>query len=268
MRGIKEKPGKEAIRLHSEKHACPRRGNPEARDARSSSARQTEEGGEGFWNTEQCDGDLESSWGTRIASEPLVPRETIMRPARPGTRGKARRLGGQRGAAPSAPPGVGRATTACTLGDGASGSSHATRRGADPTARGCEPHAHLTRLFGGAALPLTLLPQRAGAATAHAGRIDHAQAPIGLSAPLVRNKRLRSRGSAACHLAGGQSRGQRSGLVSRAGPLQLVHILARGTGRRIAPLARAREQEQTRSCAQEQDKAGGPVPGGGSTPIG
>ena len=30
MREIEEQPGKEAIRLYSEKHACPRRGNPKA----------------------------------------------------------------------------------------------------------------------------------------------------------------------------------------------------------------------------------------------
>src|SRR6266851_2915020 len=48
-----------------------------------------------------------------------------------------------------------------------------------------EQQAYLTRLGGGAALPLTLVAQRAGAATADAGRIHHAQAPISLSAPLV-----------------------------------------------------------------------------------
>jgi hypothetical protein len=32
MRGSEEKPGKEAMRLHSEKPACPRRGNTEATD--------------------------------------------------------------------------------------------------------------------------------------------------------------------------------------------------------------------------------------------
>jgi hypothetical protein len=46
------------------------------------------------------------------------------------------------------------------------------------------------RLSGGAALPLTLLAQGASAATADAGRIDHAQAPVGFSAPLLRHKRL------------------------------------------------------------------------------
>jgi hypothetical protein len=34
MRGIEEEPGKEARRLHAEKHACPRRGNTEATEAK------------------------------------------------------------------------------------------------------------------------------------------------------------------------------------------------------------------------------------------
>jgi hypothetical protein len=55
--------------------------------------------------------------------------------------------------------------------------------------------AHLARLFGGAALPLALLAQRAGTATADAGRIDHAQTAIGFSTPLMGVKRLPSRAS-------------------------------------------------------------------------
>ncbi len=54
-----------------------------------------------------------------------------------------------------------------------------------PDHKGMQQHAHLAGLRGGSALPLTLLPQGTGAATAHAGRIDHAQAAIGFSAPLV-----------------------------------------------------------------------------------
>jgi hypothetical protein len=50
----------------------------------------------------------------------------------------------------------------------------------------------LTRLFGSAALPLTLLAQRTGAATVDAGCIDHAQTPICLSASLMRRQLLGS----------------------------------------------------------------------------
>ena len=47
---------------------------------------------------------------------------------------------------------------------------------------------HPTRLGGGCAMPLTLFAQETGAATAHARCIDHTQAPVGFSAPLLRNK--------------------------------------------------------------------------------
>ncbi len=43
---------------------------------------------------------------------------------------------------------------------------------------------------GGGAIPLTLLAQRAGATTANAGRLDHAQAAIGFSTLLMGVKRL------------------------------------------------------------------------------
>src|SRR6266568_6587404 len=53
--------------------------------------------------------------------------------------------------------------------------------------------AHLARLRGGAAIPLTLLAQRAGTTTADACSIDDAQAPISFSAPLVCHKCLPGR---------------------------------------------------------------------------
>ena len=53
-----------------------------------------------------------------------------------------------------------------------------------------QKHTHLARLSGSAAIPLTLVAQRTGTTTADAGRIDHAQAPIGFPASLVRHKRL------------------------------------------------------------------------------
>src|SRR4051794_26627736 len=55
-----------------------------------------------------------------------------------------------------------------------------------------QQYAHLARLSGGGAIPLTLLTQRTGAATANAGRIHDAQTAIGFSAALVRYQRLAS----------------------------------------------------------------------------
>jgi hypothetical protein len=56
-----------------------------------------------------------------------------------------------------------------------------------------QEHAHLARLGSGAAIPLTLFAQRAGATTPDAGRIHHTQTAIGFSAPLMRGKLLASR---------------------------------------------------------------------------
>lgn len=51
-------------------------------------------------------------------------------------------------------------------------------------------HTDLARFFGGAALPLTLLTQRARAATADAGYIHHPQTSIGFWASLMDRERL------------------------------------------------------------------------------
>jgi hypothetical protein len=50
------------------------------------SCRETEESGKGFWETEQLDGDLASSWGSCITRQPFLKAETIMRPLRTGKR--------------------------------------------------------------------------------------------------------------------------------------------------------------------------------------
>ncbi len=71
------------MRLHSEKQACPRRRNTVAAKA-VLSRRQTERGGKDFWDAEQLDRDLASRWSTRIASQPLCPREAIVRSLRAG----------------------------------------------------------------------------------------------------------------------------------------------------------------------------------------
>jgi hypothetical protein len=57
-------------------------------------------------------------------------------------------------------------------------------------AEGMQKHTHLARLFGGAAIPLALLAQRAGPTTVNARRIDDAQTAIDLSTSLLEVKRL------------------------------------------------------------------------------
>ena len=76
------------MRLHSEKQACPRRGNT-ALAAAVLNRRQAERGGKSFWESEQLDRDVASRWGACIAHQPLLPREAILRSLCPG---KDRRL--------------------------------------------------------------------------------------------------------------------------------------------------------------------------------
>jgi len=153
---------------------------------------QAEEGCEAFWDPEQLDGDLASSWGSCIASQPLLPRKAIMRPLRPGQgRRRAVRAGreGRRH--------LHLQTLACEQ-------LHARppmlpsapvtpEQRSRPHGKRMQQYAHLTWLLGDAALPLTLLAQRTRATTADAGRIDHTQTAIGFSAPLVDAQGLPSR---------------------------------------------------------------------------
>jgi hypothetical protein len=174
------------MRLHAEKQACPRRRNPTAIKT-VLSCRQTERDGKAFWDAEQSDCHPPSREGTRIASQPLCPRKS--RVCALGTR-KGRRSNGETGAGgrpdldldalmahqldarPSVVP-----TTPVT-----------PENGFRPNDQWMQQHTHLARLLGGAALPLTLLAQGTGTATADTGRIDDAQAPIGFSALLMGNQ--------------------------------------------------------------------------------
>src|SRR5258708_2424002 len=188
MGGIEGQPGREARRLPSEKQVCPRRGNPTAVKT-ALSRRQTEREGKAFWDAEESNGHAARCWDSRIANQPLLKVETIMRSlcTGQGRRSEIRAgrepllslylhtLGTQQlSAHPSMVP-----TTPISPEQG---------RGTDN--KGMQEHTDLARLGGSAALPLTLFPQGTGATTADAGRIDHTQAPVGFSAPLMRDKWL------------------------------------------------------------------------------
>lgn len=83
------------VAFGEEKRTFPSRGDRSLRQ-RDDSLRclQAEEGCEAFWDSEQLDGDLTSSRGSCIASQPLLPRKAIMRPLRPGQgRRRAARVG-------------------------------------------------------------------------------------------------------------------------------------------------------------------------------
>jgi hypothetical protein len=80
---MEEKLGKKARRLRSERHACLRRGKAVAVEVVLSRC-QTERSRKAFWDAEQSDRHLASREGTRIASQPLVPRESSVEPAAHG----------------------------------------------------------------------------------------------------------------------------------------------------------------------------------------
>jgi hypothetical protein len=175
------------MRLHPEKPACPRRGDATAIKA-VLRCRQPERGGKGCWDAEQPDRDLPSRSRTRIASEALFPREARVRALR--TREDHLRDGRRSGAGQQAHLD---ALVSHELDTGAPMLSPAPippeeRCGTHP--EWMQQHTHLARLFGGVALPLTLLAQRTRAAVANAGRIHHAQTAIDLATPLLGMKRL------------------------------------------------------------------------------
>src|SRR5512133_2870351 len=70
-----EKPEKKVMRSHSELRSCPSRRDPVAVKA-GLSRHQPEQGSKECWDAEELDRDVTSGWRTRIASEPLFPRET------------------------------------------------------------------------------------------------------------------------------------------------------------------------------------------------
>ena|SRR5260370_832056 len=73
------KRGTEVTRVHSEKHAHPRRGNRSRQQIAVLSRRQAERGSKAFWDPEQFDRHLAGCRDSREALEPLWKVETIMR---------------------------------------------------------------------------------------------------------------------------------------------------------------------------------------------
>ena len=152
---------------------------------------QTEKSGKGCRDSEELDGDLASSWSERIASQPFFPRASAVSPLRTREQKRVRFWLNLEGLFQMHVDSL----TAQQLDAGPSMLSPAP---VTPEERSradferVEQHTHLARLFGGAALPLTLLAQGTGAAAADAGCIHHAQASIGFAASLVCYKRLAS----------------------------------------------------------------------------
>lgn len=160
------------MRLHAEKQASPRRGTPLVVKTRLS-RRQTERGGKAFWDTKQPDRHWPRCCNASIASQPLLPGETIMRALCAGQDHFrfAWRSGGRRQQAQLD------ALVSHELQTGAPVFSPAPippeQRGRTNLER-MQQHADLARLCSGVAIPLALLAQRTGTTTANAGSIHHA----------------------------------------------------------------------------------------------
>jgi hypothetical protein len=159
---------------------------------RWSSRRQTERGGKAFWDAAQSDHHQTRCWRTRIASQPFCPREPIM-----GTLCPGKGCVGDHSAGGDEWPNLYLNTLRAQQLD--AGSSVEPTAPVTPEQRSrsdderMQEHTHLARFGGRAAIPLTLLAQGASTTTTDAGRIHHAQAAVGLSAPLMGTKLLARR---------------------------------------------------------------------------
>jgi hypothetical protein len=177
------------MRVHSERPTCPRRGNPKAAEAVLSRG-QSERGGKVFWDAEQADRHPASCWGSRVASQPLLKAETIMRALRTG-QGRGRDVW------------VGReGRLHLNLQALASQQPHAcspmkpptpiprSRKEAEPTESGCEPQTHPAGFYRLWAVLLTLLAQPTAATVYDPSGVEYPQRAIGLGALLGRVQRL------------------------------------------------------------------------------
>ena len=175
--------------IHAERHASPRPGNRRWQSLAALHWCQAERSRKRFWDAAQSDGHLPSWGNASIASQPLLKRQSIMRPLRTGQRRRWERWSGRKirfyphlqalvtKKLHTRPPML---PTAPIL----------PEDGERPDDQWMQQHAHLARLRSGVPLPLALFAQRTRAATTDASRIHYAQAPIGLSAPLMGTKLL------------------------------------------------------------------------------
>ena len=168
---------KEDMRLPSKQPAGPSRRTPSAVRTESDH-RHTERGGKGCWDAEHPDRDGPSGGTASIASQPLLPRETI--PGALWARQDHLRDGWRSG-------GWWRqahlqALVAHELQAGTpmvSAAGVAPEERSSPNRERMQEHADLTWLRRRIAIPLTLLAQRTGAAVANAGPVHHTQTSIG-----------------------------------------------------------------------------------------
>src|SRR5260370_47069 len=191
MRRTEAKSGQEVMRLRSERRAGPFPRRKHATISRDALAReQAEEGGEGVWHPEELHPDQEAiGWRTRIASQPLVPREAVMRPLRPGKDRWRQVWAGLAGRADL----DFHALVAQELHAGAamlSATPVSPAQGSRSYLEGMQQHTDSTRLSSRRPVPLTLLSPPAGATVSYPGGVDQPQPAIRFAALFGRAQRL------------------------------------------------------------------------------
>lgn len=178
------------MRCHAEKYIGPRRGSPQTVSA-VLRCRQSEQGGEAFWDAEQFDRDATRGRAARIASEACWPSEAIMRSLGPRQRRRWKWKGGRTAwFHPHLQPLIPYPHTNAPMNTPVPVAPEDRLR---TDGKGMQQHTHLARFGGRTATPLTLLTQGTGTTPADAGRIHHTQAPIAFSASLMGDQRLASR---------------------------------------------------------------------------
>jgi hypothetical protein len=158
---------------------------------------------------------------------------------------------------------VGDTAVAYTLADAAHGSNPRHEDGERPDDQWMQQHAHLTRLCGGAPMPLTLLAQRARATTANAGRIHDAQTAIGFSAPFMHHEGLLGRTAQGPIWLEGEVSPREAARASCAKRLLPTRTPEQEPARG-SPCAQVGAREQTRWCVSRLAQAHDPTPTGGS----
>jgi len=182
MKELARRPRKEGMRTYSAQLPALRGENSQERVG-CLRGFQSEEGGELIWDAKQGDGGHSLSRSAGIASQSLCPAQAIMSTLRAGKR--LRRTGrfGSRGLRK-------RHLHSLAAQELHASPSMLASRPISPQQWGLtraermEQDAHLARLFGLLAVPLTLFTLRAGAAISNSGRIDDAQTAPRFPTPL------------------------------------------------------------------------------------
>lgn len=228
MRETEEKPGKEAMRLRSERSEGPFPRREHSTTCHDSLAcGEAEEHGKGFWDAEEFDSDQALGWRTRIASQALFPRESNVAPVAHEKAEARAFLAEPCWQVLGARQPVDCARAACIPVDAASDSSHA---------RAGEP----TQLLGGAA---ARSPGGALSSLSHA--TDTARAADRSD----NHSSWRRRAPAVCHRARGAAR---SGAVTCPPHSAAFRpALAQSPAQRTVRLSRARPPRGQRSPSRE-----------------